>query len=188
MMIEDTPELAVPGDNVVQLHATPNIDLATLLHSTLRLTPDRIMLGEVRGPESLDLMQAKNTGHDGRCARCTATAPGRRCGGCIRWWPRPSRVSRSRASSAQPTTSCNSRGGTAPGRHLARAGGWEWEEAQAVSGPAAHSHGPAGESASLLKPLVEKRRAADHSAASAPTPGPTLGRAAAESAEETSMT
>src|SRR4051794_7299045 len=52
VIIEDTPELAVPGDNVVQLQTTLNVDLAQLLRQTLRLTPDRIVLGEVRGPEA----------------------------------------------------------------------------------------------------------------------------------------
>ena len=65
VIIEDTPELAVPGDNVVQLHTTLGVDLAMLLRSTLRLTPRRITLGEVRGPEALELVRAMNTGHDG---------------------------------------------------------------------------------------------------------------------------
>ena len=65
MIIEDTPELAVPGENVVQLQTTLNVDLAALLRQTLRLTPDRIVLGEVRGPEALELVRAMNTGHDG---------------------------------------------------------------------------------------------------------------------------
>ena len=65
VIIEDTPELAVPGENVVQLQTTLNVDLAQLLRQTLRLTPDRIVLGEVRGPEALELVRAMNTGHDG---------------------------------------------------------------------------------------------------------------------------
>src|SRR3954470_22626483 len=56
VVIEDTPELAVPGENVVQLQTTLNVDLAQLLRQTLRLTPDRIVLGEVRGPEALELV------------------------------------------------------------------------------------------------------------------------------------
>jgi hypothetical protein len=59
---------------------------------------------------------------------------------------------------------------------------------RAVSGAAPRSHGPAGEGASLLKPLVAKRRAADHGAAPAPVPGLALGRAVAGPSEETSMT
>ncbi len=65
VIIEDTPELAVPGENVVHLHTTLTTDLAMLLRQTLRLTPDRITLGEVRGPEALELVRAMNTGHDG---------------------------------------------------------------------------------------------------------------------------
>jgi type II/IV secretion system protein len=65
VIIEDTPELAVPGENVVQLQTALNVDLAQLLRQTLRLTPDRIVLGEVRGPEALELVRAMNTGHDG---------------------------------------------------------------------------------------------------------------------------
>jgi type IV secretion system protein TrbB len=65
VIIEDTPELALAGDNVVHLHTTLTTDLALLLRQTLRLTPDRITLGEVRGPEALELVRAMNTGHDG---------------------------------------------------------------------------------------------------------------------------
>ncbi len=65
VVIEDTPELAFAGTNVVHLHTTLNVDLAMLLRQTLRLTPDRITLGEVRGPEALELVRAMNTGHDG---------------------------------------------------------------------------------------------------------------------------
>src|SRR3954454_21447394 len=65
VVMEDTPELAVPGDNVVQLQTTLNVDLAQLLRQTLRLSPGRIVLGEVRGPEALELVRAMNTGHDG---------------------------------------------------------------------------------------------------------------------------
>ena len=50
---------------MVQLQTTLNVDLAALLRQTLRLTPDRIVLGEVRGPEALELVRAMNTGHDG---------------------------------------------------------------------------------------------------------------------------
>src|SRR5205823_9984149 len=74
----------------------------------------------------------------------------------------------------------------APGRGLARAPGPEREGVRAVSDTAPRSHGPAGEGGSLLKPLVAKRRAADHDAA--PAPMPALGRAAAGPSEETSMT
>jgi type IV secretion system protein TrbB len=65
VIVEDTPEPAIEGENVVQLQTTLAVDLAMLLRSTLRLTPDRIVLGEVRGPEALELVRVVNTGHDG---------------------------------------------------------------------------------------------------------------------------
>lgn len=65
VVLEDTPELSISGENVTHLHTTLNVDLAMLLRTTLRLTPDRIVVGEVRGPEALELVRAMNTGHDG---------------------------------------------------------------------------------------------------------------------------
>lgn len=68
LVLEDTPELALAGDNVVHLHTARGVDLALLLRQSLRLRPDRIVLGEVRGPEALELVRAMNTGHDGTLA------------------------------------------------------------------------------------------------------------------------
>jgi len=68
LVLEDTPELALAGDNVVHLHTTLAVDLAALLRQSLRMRPDRIVLGEVRGPEALELVRAMNTGHDGTLA------------------------------------------------------------------------------------------------------------------------
>lgn len=65
VVLEDTPELAITGSNVLHYHTTLNVDLAMLLRHTLRSTPDRIVVGEVRGPEALELVRANNTGHDG---------------------------------------------------------------------------------------------------------------------------
>jgi Flp pilus assembly CpaF family ATPase len=65
VILEDTPELALQGQNVVELHTTLTVDLATLLRQALRMRPDRLILGEVRGPEALELVRAMNTGHDG---------------------------------------------------------------------------------------------------------------------------
>jgi pilus assembly protein CpaF len=69
--IEDAAELEVSG-HVVRLEGRPpnaegagEISLRTLLRHALRLRPDRIIVGEVRGPEALDMIQAINTGHDG---------------------------------------------------------------------------------------------------------------------------
>jgi type IV secretion system protein VirB11 len=76
LILEDTPELAIPGENVAHLYTCPGVDLAALLRQTLRMTPDRITLGEVRGPEALELVTAMNTGHDGTL--CTLHSNGAR--------------------------------------------------------------------------------------------------------------
>ena len=68
VVIEDIPELSIEGDQIVHLHTTLKVDLAYLLRQTLRLTPDRIVVGEVRGPEALEMIRAMNTGHDGTLA------------------------------------------------------------------------------------------------------------------------
>lgn len=69
--IEDAAELSLPG-HVVRLEARPSnaegtgaITIRSLLRSALRLRPDRIIVGEVRGGEALDLISALNTGHRG---------------------------------------------------------------------------------------------------------------------------
>ena len=49
--------------------------MADLVRSTLRLRPDRIIVGEVRGPEALDMLQAMNTGHDGSLSTLHANSP-----------------------------------------------------------------------------------------------------------------
>src|SRR5947207_4160472 len=70
--IEDTAELQLQQSHVVRLETRPpNIEGAgavtqrDLLINTLRMRPDRIIVGESRGPEALDMLQAMNTGHDG---------------------------------------------------------------------------------------------------------------------------
>ncbi|MFQ5523595.1 MAG: CpaF family protein [Acidimicrobiia bacterium] len=79
--IEDAAELALPG-HVVRLEARPpnaegagEITMRSLLRSALRLRPDRIILGEVRGPEALDLISAMNTGHRGSMTTVHANSP-----------------------------------------------------------------------------------------------------------------
>lgn len=81
VVIEDASELAMAG-HVVRLEARPanaegagEITLRHLLRSALRLRPDRIVVGEVRGPEALDLVNALNTGHAGSMATIHANAP-----------------------------------------------------------------------------------------------------------------
>lgn len=71
IVIEDTSEIQLTRNNLVRLEARreqPNLPAVTirdLLRTTLRLRPDRILLGEVRGGEAFDLLQALNTGHSG---------------------------------------------------------------------------------------------------------------------------
>jgi pilus assembly protein CpaF len=70
--VEDTAELRLPGEHVVRLETRPStpdglaaIGVRELVRAALRMRPDRIVVGEVRGPEALDMLQAMNTGHDG---------------------------------------------------------------------------------------------------------------------------
>ena len=68
IIIEDTGEIQCSAKNKMQLHTAPNTSMSALLRATLRLRPDRILVGEVRGPEALDLLDAWNTGHSGGIA------------------------------------------------------------------------------------------------------------------------
>lgn len=77
--IEDTAELQVQQEHIVRLETRPaNIEGAgaitqrDLVINALRMRPDRILIGECRGPEALDMMQAMNTGHDGSMTTCHA--------------------------------------------------------------------------------------------------------------------
>lgn len=80
--IEDTRELQFVLPNIVRLEARPsvgNLDGLTirdLLKNTLRMRPDRIIVGEVRGGEVFDLLQAMNTGHEGSMTSVHANSPG----------------------------------------------------------------------------------------------------------------
>jgi len=66
ILIEDTRELHCAAEDYVSLRTKPGVAaLADLVRSTLRLRPDRIIVGEVRGPEALDMLKAWNTGHPG---------------------------------------------------------------------------------------------------------------------------
>ncbi|MBU3845195.1 MAG: P-type conjugative transfer ATPase TrbB [Candidatus Anaerobiospirillum pullicola] len=66
--IEDTPELQVNLQNKTNLFTSEEVDMSMLLRSALRLRPDRIIVGEVRGAEALDLVDALSTGHRGGLA------------------------------------------------------------------------------------------------------------------------
>jgi len=77
--IEDTAELQLQQEHLVRLETRPeNIEGAgeisqrDLVINALRMRPDRIVIGECRGPEALDMMQAMNTGHDGSMTTCHA--------------------------------------------------------------------------------------------------------------------
>lgn len=68
VLIEDTAELQCSSPNQVTLRATDQVDMLRLLKATMRIRPDRIVVGEVRGPEALALIKAWNTGHPGGIA------------------------------------------------------------------------------------------------------------------------
>jgi pilus assembly protein CpaF len=80
--VEDAAELRLPGAHVVRLEtrpATPDglsaLTVRDLVRAALRMRPDRIIIGEVRGSETIDLLQAMNTGHDGSLSTCHANSP-----------------------------------------------------------------------------------------------------------------
>jgi type IV secretion system protein TrbB len=68
VILEDTAEIQCASLNAVLLRSCEAADLRRLLRATLRLRPDRILVGEVRGAEALDLLKAWNTGHPGGVA------------------------------------------------------------------------------------------------------------------------
>ncbi len=80
--IEDAAELRLQQRHVARLESrpssadgTPEITLRDLVISSLRMRPDRLIVGEVRGPEALDMLQAMNTGHDGSMTTLHANKP-----------------------------------------------------------------------------------------------------------------
>lgn len=80
--IEDAVELQLQQDHVVRLESRPaniegkgEISIRDLVRNSLRMRPDRIVVGEVRGGESLDMLQAMNTGHDGSISTVHANSP-----------------------------------------------------------------------------------------------------------------
>ena len=79
---EDSAELSLPQDHIVRLETRPptlegdgEIDIRTLVKQTLRMKPDRIIVGECRGGEALDMLQAMNTGHDGSLTTIHSNSP-----------------------------------------------------------------------------------------------------------------
>jgi len=74
LILEDTRELQCDADDCVALRTQPSVSMAELVRSTLRLRPDRIVVGEVRGGEALDLLKAWSTGHPGGVATVHANS------------------------------------------------------------------------------------------------------------------
>lgn len=74
IILEDTAEIQCFARNVVALHTTETIDMTRLLKSTMRLRPDRIIVGEVRDGAALTLLKAWNTGHPGGIATVHANS------------------------------------------------------------------------------------------------------------------
>jgi type IV secretion system protein VirB11 len=75
ILIEDTRELQCAAPDCVALRTRRGVvSMADLVRSTLRLRPDRIIVGEVRGPEALDMLKAWNTGHPGGIATVHANS------------------------------------------------------------------------------------------------------------------
>ena len=79
---EDSAELDFPQDHVVRLETKPPslegegaVDIRCLVKQTLRMKPDRIVVGECRGGETLDMLQAMNTGHDGSMTTVHSNTP-----------------------------------------------------------------------------------------------------------------
>jgi len=82
LVMEDTSELQLQQDHVVRLearkadrHGKGEVTIRDLLHSALRMRPDRVIVGECRGGEALDMIQAMNTGHDGSMTTVHANSP-----------------------------------------------------------------------------------------------------------------
>ncbi len=80
--IEDTAELQLQQEHVVRLEARPpnvegkgEVTIRDLVRNALRMRPDRIIVGECRGAEALDMLQAMNTGHDGSMTTLHANSP-----------------------------------------------------------------------------------------------------------------
>ncbi len=75
ILLEDTVELQCQADDHVPLRTRPGVvSMTELVRSTLRLRPDRIVVGEVRGPEALDLLKSWGTGHPGGIATIHASS------------------------------------------------------------------------------------------------------------------
>jgi type IV secretion system protein VirB11 len=74
VVIEDTPEIQCAAPNALIMRATTNVSLMRLFRATMRFSPKRIIVGEVRGGEALELIKAWNTGHPGGIATIHANS------------------------------------------------------------------------------------------------------------------
>jgi pilus assembly protein CpaF len=82
LVLEDTPELSLPQPHVLYLRTRmrdssgmPDVTLRELVINTLRMRPDRVIVGETRGPEAADMLQAMNVGQDGLMSTLHANSP-----------------------------------------------------------------------------------------------------------------
>jgi len=82
LTVEDSAELQLPQDHVVRLETRPKniegegeVTIRDLVRNTLRMRPDRIVVGECRAGEALDMLQAMNTGHDGSLTTVHSNSP-----------------------------------------------------------------------------------------------------------------
>ncbi len=80
--IEDAAELQLQQDHIITLESRPpntegkgDVSIRTLVRNSLRMRPDRIIVGEVRGGEALDMLQAMNTGHEGSMSTLHCNSP-----------------------------------------------------------------------------------------------------------------
>lgn len=80
--IEDAVELTLKMENIVRMESRPpnaegagEVDIRDLVRNALRMRPDRIVVGEVRGAETIDMLQAMNTGHEGSLSTVHANSP-----------------------------------------------------------------------------------------------------------------
>ena len=117
--VEDTAELSLNHPHVVRLEARQGgfdgsgaVTIRELIRNSLRMRPDRVVVGEVRGAEVMDMLQAMNTGHEGSMATIHANSP-RECRTASRCWPASpvSRVARTACVARSPArwiSSCRS--------------------------------------------------------------------------------
>jgi pilus assembly protein CpaF len=128
VLIEDTAEIPLEKPNLVRFEARreqpelPAVTIRDLVRASLRHRPDRILLGEVRGGEAFDLLQALNTGHSGSSRRSMPTPPSRLSRGlrvaCSRpAWNYPTRPSAPtlRTPSSSSSTSSGAMASAIPG-------------------------------------------------------------------------